>query len=124
MTALRSRDVAAAVFRMLDPEARQQMASLTCQTRDALLIAACVDPYYWHAPSAALVARALTAQRVLLEANVARDSCSVGQLSSSSAPRPPLEAARAPSRRPLAGPTARRWGISLRSSVGEFEAEA
>lgn len=67
LTALRSRDVAASVFGLLDESTQQSLVALGCTARDALLVAACLDPKYWREPDATLAAAAEVAQRTLQE---------------------------------------------------------
>ena len=113
LTALRSRDVAASVFRLLDARAQENMAALNVQVRDALLIAACVDPAYWVGPSAALAATAVVAQRVVREARASR-SAGFFEEGSPQAAAPAAPASQAASAATLpAVASAWRWPIRL-----------
>ena len=123
LTALRSLDVAASVFRMLDQTAQESLAALNCRTRDALLVAACVDPQYWYGPSAALAAAALVAQRTVRQANAQRGDASAEVAASSGAASAVVAAAAPVVRASPAGPTARRWAQRLRAGALSSEEE-
>jgi hypothetical protein len=73
LTALRSRDVAASVFRSLDESTQQSLVALGSNVRDALLVAACVDPQYWREPGSALAAAAQVAERTLEQSKRRRE---------------------------------------------------
>ena len=112
--ALRSRDVAASVFRMLDERTHEQLSVLNCQTRDALLVAACVDPQYWADPNAQRAATAVVAAGVVTAARSRAPSPPPGQALPVSGAGAAAGAEAGPRNSAYLGATARRWTISLR----------